>query len=131
MKRRRRRCSGRCGELVERLAPYVQPAEPEPARPVSVVPIGWWLQGWAAATGDQPEVIARGFDLDADVVELLLAGEIRVARRFDAVSLRRALGVDLSLLRPEPCSWGRCSTCVVEHRRAGRCSEHPNAARAE
>jgi hypothetical protein len=80
----------------------VQPIDPEPELLVSVELIRWWLEGWAAATGDRPEVIARGFDLDADVVELLLAGEIRVARRVDAVSLCRALGVDLSLLRPEP-----------------------------
>ena len=57
----RRRCRfRRRRDLVERLAPYVQPIEAEPEPLISVVPIRWWLEGWAAATGDRPDVIAQG-----------------------------------------------------------------------
>lgn len=99
----RRRCRfHRRRDLVERLAPYVQPIEPKSERLVTVEPIRWWLEGWAAATGDRPEVIARGFDLDAQFVDLLLAGEIRIVRIADAAELSRALGIDSGLLQRHP-----------------------------
>ena len=98
----RRRCFRRRRDLVERLAPYVQPAEPEPEPLVSVEPLRWWLEGWVAATGDRTAIVARGFDLDAEVIDMLLDGEIRIVRHSDAVLLCRAFGIDLALLGQEP-----------------------------
>jgi hypothetical protein len=87
---------------VERLAPYVQPIGPEPESLVSVEPLRWWLEGWIAATGDRAAIVARGFDVDADVIDVLLDGEIRVMRRSDAARLCRSFGLDTAFLRHEP-----------------------------
>ncbi len=98
-----RRCSfRRRRDLIERLAPYVQPVDPRPDPLVSVEPLRWWLEGWIAATGDRAAVVARGFDLDAGVIDMLLDGEIRMVRRSDAVLLCRAFGIDPVFLRREP-----------------------------
>lgn len=100
--RRQRCCFGRRRDLVERLAPYVQRIDLEPELLVSVEPIRWWLEGWVAATGDRTAIVARGFDLDVEVIDMLLEGQIRMVRRSDAVALCRALGIAPSMLRHLP-----------------------------
>ena len=95
----RRRCRfRRRRDLVERLAPYVQAVGPEPELLISVEPIRWWLEGWAAATGDPPEVIARGFGLGSDFVTALFAGRVRGLSRSDAADVCRSLDVDTEAL---------------------------------
>lgn len=91
-----RRCwrFGRRRDLVERLAPFVQPIDPAPVRLVSVQPIRWWLDGWAAATGDPPEVIARGFGLDGSVIDALMAGRLRRVTPTQRRRICTALGLD-------------------------------------
>lgn len=90
----RRRCRvRRRRDLVERLAPYLRPIEPEPVRLVSVEPVRWWLEGWGAATGDSPEVIARGFGLDSAWVAAVLAGNLRRLSPQEAAEVCRSLGV--------------------------------------
>ena len=96
----RRRCFRRRRDLVERLAPYVQPAEPEPEPLVSVEPLRWWLEGWIAATGDRPEVVARGFGLKPNLVCDLLAARINRVGPSEAAELCRRLGIDQEGLRP-------------------------------
>lgn len=99
----RRRCRfRRRRDLVERLAPYVQPIEAEPEPLISVVPIRWWLEGWAAATGDRPDVIAQGFGLDPGIVHDLLDREARFVRRSDAAAICRSLGLDPAVLPGSP-----------------------------
>lgn len=98
----RRRSRFRRRNLVERLAPYVHPSAPEPGPLVSVEPLRWWLEGWIAATGDRAAIVARGFDLDAEVIDMLLDGEIGSVRCSDAVLLCRAFGIDPACLRHEP-----------------------------
>lgn len=99
----RRRCRlRRRRDLVERLAPYLQPVDPQPEPLFSVEPLRWWLEGWIAATGDRTAVVARGFDLDAEVIDMLLDGEICTLRRGDAVLLCRAFGIDPAFLRHKP-----------------------------
>ena len=99
----RRRCRfRRRRDLAERLAPCVQPIDPRPEPLVSVEPIRWWLEGWLAATGDRTAIVARGFDLDAEVIHMLLDGEIRTVRRSDGVALCRAVGIDPLLSTREP-----------------------------
>ena len=98
-----RRCSfRRSRDLVERLAPYVQPIDPRPDPLFSHFPLRWRLEGWIAATGDRAAVVARGFDLDAEVIDMLLDGQICSVRRSDAVLLCRAFGIDPAFLRHEP-----------------------------
>lgn len=91
----RRRCRfRRRRDLVERLAPYVQPIHTEPEPLVSVEPLRWWLEGWIAATGDRPDVVARGFGLRPDLVCDLLAARVNLIGMSEAAELRRRLGLD-------------------------------------
>ncbi len=76
-------------------------------------PIREWLTGWMITTGDPPETIAKGFDLDAAIVAELLgaepprvleatvARELCIKLRLDPIELWRVA----SAATVGPCDW--------------------------
>ena len=92
--RRRCRRSRRGTDLVRRLSPYVTPVDDPPVVLVSAEPLRLFLLGWAAATGDRPEIVARGFGLAVEFVEDLLNHEIRRLDMDEATTICEAVRVD-------------------------------------
>ena len=92
-RRRCRRSRGRA-DLVRRQAPYVTPVDDPPVVLVSAEPLRLFLLGWAAATGDQPETVARGFGLPLEFVEDLLNRDIRRLDMDEAMIICEAIRVE-------------------------------------
>lgn len=92
-RRRCRRSRGRA-DLVRRLAPYVTPVDDPPVVLVSAEPLRLFLLGWAAATGDQPAMVERGFGLPTGFVQDLLNHKIRRLDIDEAMSICGALRVE-------------------------------------
>ncbi len=87
MRLRRRRLG-----LAERLRPYVD-VGPVPEPMVDVDPIRMFLFRWLIETGDSIEVVARGFDLDLDLLTSLLDRRVRSISRGRATEIRHRLGM--------------------------------------
>lgn len=84
-------------------------------------PLREWLTAWMITTGDAPETIAKGFDLDAAVVAELLGAE---APRMLDVVLARELCIRLRLDPVE--LWPAAAARLV-----GRCEWPVDSARSE
>jgi len=79
-------------DLVERLRPYVNTWPPlEPM--VDADPIRIFLIRWMAETGDSIEVVARGFDIEPQVLGEVLGRRLRHLPEPQAVELRRRMGL--------------------------------------
>ncbi len=70
MRRRRERM-----DLAERLRPYVKQHRVLSEPLVDADPIRIFLLRWMIETGDPIEVVAKGFDLDVEVLSGILSGE--------------------------------------------------------
>lgn len=85
--RRRRRAKN----LTERLRPSHQRDEP-PEPMVSTDEIRMFLYRWMIETGDPVAVIAKGFDLDVELVSEIVEGSRRRLSRADIGLLEQRLG---------------------------------------
>lgn len=83
-------------DLAERLRPYL-PDRITQEPMVDADPIRMFLYRWMIETGDSIEVVARGFDLPAEVLEAILCRRVRRIELANAreVAERLDLGVEL------------------------------------
>ena len=80
-------------DLAERLRPYLASAQPsEPM--VDADPIRMFLFRWMIETGDPIEVVAKGFDLDAELLAAVLSGDLVRMPMTLARGIRLHIGVD-------------------------------------
>lgn len=79
-------------DLAERLRPHVD-AGPVSEPIVDVDPIRMFLFRWLIETGDSIEVVARGFDLDLDLLTSILDRRVRSISRGRATEIRHRLGM--------------------------------------
>jgi hypothetical protein len=81
-------------DLTERLRPFIT-GRPAADPMVDADPVRMFLFRWIIETGDPVETVARGFDLDAQLIEDIL--ERRVARLTEskALAIAERLGVSL------------------------------------
>ena len=63
-------------DLAHRLGPYVPSAEPSDPM-VDADPIRMFLFRWMIETGDPTDVVAKGFDLDLELVSGILSRRVR------------------------------------------------------
>jgi len=65
-------------------------------------PLRNWLLAWHIHTGDPPEVIAKGFDLDPFLVADILSGDLSMMMNaVKAVTIARKLRLDPETIWPE------------------------------
>ncbi len=86
LRRRRRR------DLAERLRPYL-PDRIAPQPMVDADPIRMFLYRWMIETGDPIDVVAKGFDLSADLVRGLVRGEVKHLKLRAAEETAHQLGL--------------------------------------
>ena len=80
-------------DLAERLRPYL-PDRITPEPMVDADPIRMFLYRWMIETGDPIEVVAKGFDLDARLIDALVSGDIRSLPRQRLARIAARIGLD-------------------------------------
>ena len=86
--------SRRRRDLADRLRPYIRPQEPVESM-VDTDPIRMFLYRWMIETGDPVEVVAKGFDLPATLVDDLVSRRVGALSESDADMVSRRLGLSL------------------------------------
>lgn len=88
MRRRRERM-----DLAERLRPYVKQHRVLSEPMVDADPIRMFLFRWMIETGDSVEVVARGFDVDPQLLADIHARRVRCLSLSQATALATHLGL--------------------------------------
>ena len=82
-------------DLAERLWPYVNPGPP-PEPMVDADPIRMFLFRWMIETGDPIDVVARGFDVDVELLRDVVDRRLMRIPESQARTLAGRLGVPLA-----------------------------------